>query len=549
MKRVYRILVLVLILALTLACTSIVGGERPPANAVVIEVVGNTSLTAWLTAAARDFNAARIKLSDDRPAYVTLQSVEAGQEIVDIASGSAAPDLWIPDTPVWVDVLAEKGKSDFQGDCGSVAQSPLVIAVWQPIAEALGWPGRSLGWLDFGSLAADTSAWLYYSGGQFGDTFRLGHTHPGLSSTGADTLLAVVQAASLKQEAVSEADIQQPITQASVIAFESSVTLFSSATDSLGSTMRQRGVGYLGAAIVYESTVVQYGQGDLNFVPIYPFEGTFLATFPACVNSTSGAEQQEAARLFRDYLTGVDGQRQAIASGLRPVNPAVPAAAPLDEAHGVDLSQPEVIFDSPSPGTLFAVQELWMTARKDLNLVMVLDTSGSMEGTKIENVRMAAIQFVEQMGEDDYLSLIVFNNETNLRFEHVQVGPNRQFITDEIRQLSAGGSTPLYDAIADSAAIIAGTSSSQTTNAMVVLTDGLDTSSSHHQFNHELISIAVANDTTIFTIAYGSDADEDLLAQLASQANGSFFLGTDASIAAIYAEMSTAFGGNLGIGR
>ena len=53
-----------------------------------------------------------------------------------------------------------------------------------------------LGWLDIGSLAADPSAWAYYSGGQFqGDVLRLGHTHPGLSGSGASTLLAIVQAA------------------------------------------------------------------------------------------------------------------------------------------------------------------------------------------------------------------------------------------------------------------------------------------------------------------------------------------------------------------
>jgi Ca-activated chloride channel family protein len=267
------------------------------------------------------------------------------------------------------------------------------------------------------------------------------------------------------------------------------------------------------------------------------------------VNSTSSPEEQEAARLFRNYLLGEEGQRGAVANGLRPVNPAVPVAAPLDAAHGVDLSQPAVVFDPPSPDTLFAVQELWMAARKPLNLVMVLDTSGSMAGAKIENVKRAAVQFIEQMGDEDYLSLIIFQSSAVIRLEHTQVGPNRELITTQIEGLSALGSTPLYDAIAGGAGIIARTGSTATANAMVVLTDGLDTASSIYRFDDTLIAIATANDTTIFTIAYGSDADETMLSLLASKANGSFFLGTDANIEAIYAEMSTAFGGNLGIGR
>jgi Ca-activated chloride channel family protein len=84
---------------------------------------------------------------------------------------------------------------------------------------------------------------------------------------------------------------------------------------------------------------------------------------------------------------------------------------------------------------------------------------------------------------------------------------------------------------------------------MVVLTDGQDTASTRFQFDDRLISTATANDTTVFTIAYGNDADDNILSELASRGNGNFYQGDEASIAAIYEEMSAAFGGSLGIGR
>jgi len=59
----------------------------------------------------------------------------------------------------------------------------------------------------------------------------------------------------------------------------------------------------------------------------------------------------------------------------------------------------------------------------------------------------------------------------------------------------------------------------------------------------------LANGLTVFTIAYGSDADVNTLRSLATQANGNFFEGDEASIAAIYEEMSAAFGGSVGVGR
>lgn len=531
----------------TLAC-GLSGGDNSniPNNAVVVEVVANSSLMPWLNTAVSTFNATETPTSDGDPVYVVLQGTEAGQAVTELAGGLVAT-LWIPDEQVWVNVLADQGNNNFQSDCVSVAQSPLVIGMWRPIAESLGWPGLPLGWLDVGSLAADPSTWKYYSGGEFGDALHLGHTHPGLSGSGASTLLAIVQAAQAKSQAVTAEEIRQPIVQASVGAFEGAVTWFSNNTNTLGQTMKERGTTYLGAAVMYESTVVQYGGGEI--VPIYPLEGTFMATHPACINQTAVSEAQEAARLFRDYLLSEAGQQAALASGLRPVNTAVSIAAPLDASRGVDPDQPQIIFNAPSVETIYAVQEVWQEARKDVNLVMLLDTSGSMRGNKIDGMKAAAEQFVQQMGDDDYLTLVGFSTVPTLLIDHEQVGPNRDRIINTIRNLEAQGDTSLFDAIGQGATYVSNTTSPNTTNAMVVLSDGLDTSSIFHTFGDSLINAATANNTTIFTIAYGDDADENVLSNLALRGNGNYFQGDEASIAAIYEEMSAAFGGSVGVGR
>lgn len=537
--------------ALTVAC-GLIGREGPPRNAVIVEVMANTSLTPWLEAAVEPFNEAGNETSDGKPVYVALTPLESGRavaEMVDGGESGALPALWIPDDVVWSNLLAEQGKDHFQGDCVSVAESPLVIAMWRPVAEALGWPGRSLGWLDVGSLAADPSAWDYYSGGQFGDRLRLSHTHPGLSGAGASTLLAVVHAAQSAQEAVGVDDIQEPIVQASVSAFEAAVSWFSSSADDLGRTMQERGVEYLGAAVMYESTALHYGGGDPSIVPIYPFEGTFVATHPACVNGNADSQTQEAARLFRDYLLEEPTQQLAVAHGLRPVNAAVTPEAPLDASRHVDLAQPEIVFGAPSVEAIYAVQDLWQSARKDVNLVMLLDTSGSMSGDKMTNAREAAVQFVQQMGDDDFITIIAFANAPTVVIRHEQVGPAREQIVEALRGLQANGYTTLYDAIGEGAAVIADTHASQTSNAMVVLSDGMDTSSYVYSFDQSLIEMAAEHDTTVFTIAYGSDADEDVLSELAFKAQGNFYQGDEANISAIYEEMSAAFGGSAGIGR
>ena len=291
----------------------------------------------------------------------------------------------------------------------------------------------------------------------------------------AYTLLAVVQAAQGKDTAVNPEDIQQPIVQASVGAFEGGVTWFSSNTQDLSATMSDRGINYLTTGVMYESDVVNYGNGAI--VAIYPFEGTYMATHPACIKNGLQPEDQEAAAQFRDYLLGETGQHLALAWGLRPVNDAVPIGAPLDAANGVDPSQPEEIFAHPPVESIFAVRDLWEEARKDVNLVMALDTSGSMRGSKIETMREAAMQFVQQMGDDDYISVVGFGTEPYLVVKHSQVGPNRDKIINAIDNLSASGDTTLFDAIGDSGALLTETSLPSTANALVVLTDGQDTRS------------------------------------------------------------------------
>ncbi|MCB9009788.1 MAG: VWA domain-containing protein [Ardenticatenaceae bacterium] len=518
-----------------------IGDDGIPNDAVVVNVIANTTVAPWLETAVTTFNTSETETSSGDPVFVVLNAVESGQAIDQLINDPSLA-LWLPEEAVWTDVLADAGDDSFQDDCVSVAQSPLVIGMWREVAEALGWPGLPLGWLDIGSLAADPAAWNYYSGGTLGQSFKLGHTHPGLSGSGASTLLAIVQAAESKTEAVSVGDIGQPIVQASVGAFEGGVTWFSSSTQSLAETMAERGVDYLTAGVMYEANVAQLAGSDI--VAIYPLEGTFMADFPACVRNSATSAEKEAAVLFRDYLLNEARQQSAAANGLRPVASEISLAA----SDAIDPSQPATIFDAPSTNTIFAVQELWQEARKDVNLVMLLDTSGSMRGSKIENMREAAVQFVQQMGDDDYLSLIAFSTEPELIVRHVLVGENRDKIVNAIVELEAVGDTTLFDAIGDGAALLTQTTLPSTANAMVVLTDGQDTRS--YRFNSiTAMQEATANNATVFTIAYGGDADENTLEQLAIQANGNFFIGDEASIAAIYEEMSAAFGGSVGVGR
>jgi Ca-activated chloride channel family protein len=546
MKRKWWLLFL--IFALILLSCRFTGEPGPPRNALVIQVAATPTLEDWLTGVVADFNQEKIKVESGRSVYIQVTYIEAGAFAADLMN-MAVFDLWIPDQSVWVDVVKEGGYPDFVGDCVSVATSPLVIAMWQPLAEALGWPGKDLGWLDLGSLAADPSAWAYYSGGQFGQNFRMGHAHPGLSASGTATLLAVVQAAQSKVTAVSSEEIAEPIVQASVSAFEGSVATFTQNSRELIALMVERGPQFLNAVVAYESQILGVDPDAASIIPIYPFEGTYMAEFPACINQGMTPETQTGSDIFRAALLMEEAQKMAWESGLRPVGQ--PQLMNPDDHPLIDSDKPAVVFDPPTPDAVLAIQDLWQSARKPLNLVMVIDTSGSMNGSKLENVKSAAADLISVMGEDDRVSLIIYNqsSEPEVVVYDAEVGGSRQEIIDLIRGLKAWNGTPLYDSIGLAAQTIAETQSGASANAMIVLTDGLDTESIYHRFNQSLVDMARANDTAVYTVAYGQDADEEMLADLALQAYGQFYAADEANIAEIYGDMSVKFGGSLGIGR
>jgi Ca-activated chloride channel family protein len=83
---------------------------------------------------------------------------------------------------------------------------------------------------------------------------------------------------------------------------------------------------------------------------------------------------------------------QAIQYGFRPADPSIPLTPPLDAQHGVDPAQPKTVLEVPSAEVIVGIQQLWRKqAKKPVDLVVVMDISGSMEGEKINAARVSLI--------------------------------------------------------------------------------------------------------------------------------------------------------------
>jgi Ca-activated chloride channel family protein len=152
---------------------------------------------------ATDYNATRPSV-DTRCVRVDVFRKASGEAERALAQGwhssdGPYPHVWSPAATTWVTLLerhrAEKGlPSIAPAGRPIILNSPLVIAMPKPMAEALGWPAQNVTWAEIFSLAQDPRGWGRYGHADWGP-FRLAKTNPFVSTSGLHTLLATYEAA------------------------------------------------------------------------------------------------------------------------------------------------------------------------------------------------------------------------------------------------------------------------------------------------------------------------------------------------------------------
>ena len=135
------------------------------------------------------------------------------------------------------------------------------------------------------------------------------------------------------------------------------------------------------------------------------------------------------------------------------------------------------------------------TVDKPFTVVLVIDTSGSTH-FKLDEIQNAAISFVNQLKSDDRVMVMSFDDQIKVLSEPTN---DRDALLHAIRRTRTGGGTRLYDAvetvIKQKLSQIAGR------KAIVLFTDGVDTTSHHATYSNTLRE-AQESDGAIYTVNY-----------------------------------------------
>jgi VWFA-related protein len=147
------------------------------------------------------------------------------------------------------------------------------------------------------------------------------------------------------------------------------------------------------------------------------------------------------------------------------------------------------LYDNGVPQTIRLIQ----TRQAALNVIFVFDTSSSVEGPRLANLKGAAASVVATLGPDDRVALLSFSNRVRL---HSPLSTDRARFATTIASLEADGTTALRDAVS-TGVIMRGSDPGRV--LMVLFTDGVDTSS--FLFERSVLATAARSDVVIYPVA------------------------------------------------
>ena len=383
--RQHRSLPVLAILVSSLLCLSLCGckkqdsstpesassGQAPQGSLELVFPYGSEK-EKWIGDVTGDFNQSHTKTSSGKSIFVRALPTGSGETIDNILSGRLHAHIASPASGAFIKLGNAESRSktgkDLIASTDNLVLSPVVIAMWKPMAEAIGWGKKPLGWADILALSRNEKGWQAYGYPQWGK-FKFGHTHPEYSNSGLISLFAEAYAASGKTAGLKLADLQKPQFTQFLGGVEQSVVHYGSSTGFFGRKMFSNGPEYLSAAVLYESMVVEsYSQNDLAFpvVAIYPKEGTFWSDHPVGVVEREWvtSEHREAAKIYIQYLLARPQQLKAMQYGFRPALVDVPLAAPLDATHGMNPQEPKTTLEVPSAEVINGILQAWRVQKK-----------------------------------------------------------------------------------------------------------------------------------------------------------------------------------------
>jgi Ca-activated chloride channel homolog len=452
------------------------------AGSVTLTVAAAPEIAPAVQATAADWTAQQ---TSGTCVHVTVNAGDPGDVAAAIAGQHGAtltglgqpngkvgvPDVWIADSSTWVQRVRSVVADLLVADTPSVALSPVVLAMPQPLAASLGWPGTKLTWSAL--LQKMTS----------GAGLKAGIVEPARDASGLSGLLALGSAA-----AAAGGQAAQSATVAGLRALANNRSTLRA--DLIARFPRSADPAALGSALAAaplpEQAVLAYDAAQ----PPVPLAGVFVDPAPApldypyVVLSGVKPEVKTAAAGLLGRLSGAAYRDRLAHLGLRAADgstgtgfsagPGAPAT-PAPAATRVDAA------------VIGQTLNTWSAVTQPGRVLTVIDVSGSMKlpvptagGKTREQVTVeAAAGGLALFGDDWSVGLWTFSTKMNGDIPYRQLvgigslATQRSQLATALGQVvPSSGDTGLYDTVLAAYREVQAGWDAGRINSVVLLTDG-----------------------------------------------------------------------------
>ncbi|BCL17224.1 vWA domain-containing protein [Micromonospora sagamiensis] len=537
---------------------------------VKLEVNSSTEKSALLGELAEKYNTSDRSLDGGGCAQVHVSGLTSGKATEALAAGWTGtvlpvPQVWLPTSSLWTGQLRlldqAAGRAPQTPDqYPSIANSPLVIAMPKPKGELVRQRG-SLGWGEILGLSG-REGWAGFGKPEWG-RFTFGKDNPNLSTSGLAATIATYYAAVQRSSDLTRSDLANPAVTQFVRRIEANVSHYSDDVVDLLRDLAEADLSGDGASkddmsaiVMQEELVHLYNEGELSpkqegeargrrpnvpLVAVHPKEGTFNLDHPFVVLPTADERQRVAAADFLAFLTEDAQQRSFAGLGFRDHERRAPKE--LLASVGTEPTDGLTYFEPPDPAVVEAMLGSWSTLRKKANILIALDTSGSMEKkvgdrTRFQVATAAAAKGLGLLNAEDRVGLWSFSSETSKRpegpyREEVRLGDyDQKRINSRIAGLHVEGNTALYATVRAAHEHLTERYDPERINAVVVLTDGKNEYNRDNDLARLLADVKLDPDrpVKVFCIAFDKDSNFATLDRIAKASSGKAFDATDPAL-------------------
>lgn len=528
-------------------------GQTAPSNATQIHIIYAPESDLYMPQTIQEFNQAfasgrnpvtgQALAQGERPIFVTGVPGSSGTVMQGIVNAIIAPNnrnvakpvIFQPSVSHWLALANnQSGRELFDlANVQATALAPVVMAIWESrlrgIQETVGYD--DIGWEELLDVLNSENGWQDFGLPGARRQVYYGHTDPFISSTGLSTLIAEFYASARTNgftgRRIDLTQVQDTDVQEGVRDIEQLIRHYSERTTEFKEYIAQ-GPEYLDFVALEENDLIFINQGKTAYQPperliaLYPKEGTFWHEHPmGIVNAEwTTPEQRAAAEVFVQFVLTEPVQLRIMEQGFRPANPDVEIGEPFTVENGVTPEGPANVLAVPDPDVIVAIQQSWAFVKKQADIIILIDTSGSMSSDdKIGQAREAALAFLEGLEQDNRVGLAVFSSEIRTLVPLDRLESVKSSLTSNIRSLQAEGGTELYAAVRDVVNEMNAVTDGDRIRAVVVLSDGQDTGERGITLNDALAAISASsesrNPVIVLPVAYGSDADIQALNSMA----------------------------------